>query len=601
MQQSLAFSRQIAALATPELSAAENDALSLIITTLFNDLDSGHSCTILTEKISNLNLSQQINLLIKSKLTNLYSGCPTKLNPVPISIVNAGNKMLVYITKYLQYELDILHKIKLLSSHQADVIESQSQRHNIHEQNSLEELSAKFAIPNKEQYLAITNCIKHQFSIITGGPGTGKTTTVTLLLWQLYQKYGPQIKIKVCAPTGKASKRVQDAIQNSINNPNLAGLDFANVLNLLENRNNFLTIHKLLGYQKNNIYFKHNKTNLLDLDVLIIDESSMVSLPLFSKLFQAIDENVIKHVILLGDQNQLSSVEEGYVFASMVNAPNIKNHVSSLITSNRSNQDVTSLAASVNAENITSFGKIINDSEYIKSYKAKVSDLFDKQLFSDTNFSLRHYFKYISNSDLSDSRQLFVEFNRQVVLCLTNVGIFGSQYLNRQIEKKVKFIMANLHAENYSLSYDLFSLTQQFDISQYNNEWYTGRPIIILENDYSLELFNGDIGICTVTDGKALIIFENGRKFIPEVLPKYELAYAITIHKSQGSEYDHVNLMLCDNSGIQSMSSLLSKELIYTAITRAKTSISIFAGDKILPYAICNKTIRNTGLYLMLQ
>ncbi|HLX52515.1 MAG TPA: ATP-binding domain-containing protein, partial [Aquella sp.] len=137
-------------------------------------------------------------------------------------------------------------------------------------------------------------------------------------------------------------------------------------------------------------------------------------------------------------------------------------------------------------------------------------------------------------------------------------------------------------------------------ISQYSNEWYTGRPIIILENDYSLELFNGDIGICVVLDGKPYVVFESGHKFIPEILPKYQVAYAITIHKSQGSEYEHVNLVLCDNSGIDSMSELLTKELVYTGITRAKTSISIFAGDKVLSHAISNKTLRNTGLDLML-
>lgn len=593
MQTQLAFSQQLAALAVSELSAIEKELLNLTIYDLFNDLNSGHSCSILKDGTYSLSAKEQAKLLLKSNLANQYYGFPAQLNAKPVSIVYTQGKILVYISKYLQYELDILHKIKCLSGKVSEA--------NLKNLSLLGQLSAKFQIPNKEQYQAIANCLQKRFSIITGGPGTGKTTTVSLLLWLLYQSYGDELRVKICAPTGKASKRVKDSIQNSIINPNLESLDFGAVNKLLEKKNNFLTIHKLLGHQINSIYFKYNKNNLLDLDVLIVDESSMVSLPLFSKLLQAIDENNILHVILLGDSDQLSSVEEGYVFASMVNARDIKPYVTRLVITNRSNHDIANLAGAIQEENIIRFNQLFRDSTNIKSYKANLSDLFNKQLFAaKIDNSLKRYFKYIMFADLFDIKGLFNEFNRQIILCLTNLGIFGTLYLNVQIERKIKFIIANIYQENQLPVYDLFSIKHEFDIEQYSNEWYTGRPIIILENDYGLELFNGDIGICIVQDGKAEVVFENGRKFIPEILPKYQLAYAITVHKSQGSEYEHVNLVLCDNSGLDSMSALLSKELLYTGITRAKNSISIFAGEKVLAYAIRNKTSRATGLDIML-
>ena|GEM_PF-945862 len=630
MPEHLAFTNQLVSLAAKELSLEEKNSLSLIISVLFNDLDLGHSCSILQDDTANLCAEDQIELLLKSNLACEYSNFPLELRPLPISILNVNNKQLVYITKYLQYELDILSKIQSISD--ANEENAASQIMPVQSITLLEQLSTKYDIPNKEQLKAISNSINHKFSIITGGPGTGKTTTVAILLWMLYQSYGDNLKVKVCAPTGKASKRVKDSIQNSINNSRLKDLDFSQTQSLLESSNNFLTIHKLLGYQANSIYFKHNRNNPLDLDVLIVDESSMVSLPLFSKLLQAIDTNKIKHVILLGDKNQLSSVEEGYVFASLVNAPNIGKHVTSLVTSNRSNMDIGNLANVVQAEDIVEFNLLLRDSRLhgndknsaptchpraggdllknnanstnIKSYKAKLSDLFDKQLFAKLDNSLSQYFKYIMQADLTDIRQLFEEFNRQIVLCLANVGLFGTIYLNAQIEKKVKYMMTDINnnINSAEVAYDLFTVNEvpKTLISQYSNEWYTGRPIIILENDYSLELFNGDIGICIVADGKPHVVFENGRKFIPEILPKYQVAYAITIHKSQGSEYEHVNLVLCDNSGIDGMNELLSKELVYTGITRAKTSVSIFAGDKVLSHAIGNKTLRNTGLDLML-
>lgn len=588
-EQQLAFSQQLASLAAKELSDAQKDTLIQVIGGLFDDLELGHSCSNLSR--------EQINLLLKSNLAQEYLTNPPYLKALPISILSISNKSLVYITKYLQYELDILHKIKSLCSPPScdDMAGNNSGI------AQLVQLSHKFAMPNQEQLLALERTLGQKFNIITGGPGTGKTTIVVLLLWLLYHSYGADLRINVCAPTGKASKRIKDSIQNSINNYKLASLDFNQVKSLLKNKRNFTTIHKLLGYQPGSIYFKYNQNKQLDLDVLIVDESSMISLPLFSKLLRAINENKIKHVILLGDKNQLSSVEEGYVFASLVNSMKLNYYVTRLLTSTRSNLDITNLATAVQVADIKTFDYLVQNSKNIKSYHARASNLFAKELFSKMDKSLTRYFKYIKQADLTDIGQLFTEFNRQIVLCLTNVGIFGTLYLNTQIEKMVKQIIVGLKRDIKPLTYDLFS-TNEPQLLEQNcyGQWYTGRPIIIQENDYSLGLFNGDTGICIVTEAGAHVVFENGYKIIPEALPKFQIAYAITIHKAQGSEYEHVNLVLCDNLAIDNLSGLLSRELLYTALTRAKTSVNIFAGDKVLSYALNNIAPRNTGLDLLL-
>jgi exodeoxyribonuclease V alpha subunit len=183
-----------------------------------------------------------------------------------------------------------------------------------HVSSVLHQLSQKNGLPNIEQLQAIEASCRKKFSIITGGPGTGKTTTVTLLLWALYYLYGSDLSVKICAPTGKAAVRVRDSILNSIERLRIDGnglVDVSCFAGLINDNSNFGTIHKLLGTQSRQIYFRHNHKNQLEQQVLIIDESSMVGLPLFSKLLDAVNSSTIQHIIFLGDKNQLSLWKKG--------------------------------------------------------------------------------------------------------------------------------------------------------------------------------------------------------------------------------------------------------------------------------------------------
>ncbi|MFN7095440.1 MAG: ATP-dependent RecD-like DNA helicase, partial [Burkholderiales bacterium] len=193
-----------------------------------------------------------------------------------------------------------------------------------------------------------------------------------------------------------------------------------------------------------------------------------------------------------------------------------------------------------------------------------------------------NYIKQLTNSlqleILATLGELFQQFNQLAILCLTNVGVLGADNLNLQVESLVKQALG------------------------VNDLWYTGRPIIILNNDYSLGLHNGDIGICLIKDNTPVVIFESGQEFIPEVLPCNQLAYAITIHKSQGSEFENVVVVLTSDTNMgKNSQELLSRELVYTAITRAKVRVNLYAGVDALEYAIHNSTKRNTGLNHLLS
>lgn len=568
----------LANFADDSLDLKERSDLALIIDQLFIDLKDGHSCSYLKRIAQTLKFKDIyiLDILKQSGLVKLYETCPEKLQAKPISILINKKDTLIYISKYLQYELDIITQVAKCQKNYAPATNDIFA--------ILEDLQINSGLPNEAQLLAIKAAQTQKLSIITGGPGTGKTTAVTLLLWLFYTIYGLTPKIKICAPTGKAAIRVRQSIENCLINLETSGLNIDRSVfdQFIADPKNFGTIHKLLGYRDKSIYFKHDKTNPVDVDILIIDESSMVGLPLFSKLLQALDMGRLQHIILLGDKNQLSSVEEGYVFASLVDAGSesnsqkidlfnqdlTKSFVSELSVSNRNLGDVGVLANAI----------LNNDNELI-STTLNHSTVISMVDISKINLSAKNYINAISSVDKVDLdlNRLFSLYNKTATLCLTNVGKYGTENLNLTMEKHIK------------------------KLTCVSDEWYDGRAIIILENDYSLGLYNGDIGICLVLDGVPELFFANGKKLIPEILPKYALAYAITVHKSQGSEYENVNLVLCDNAGLMLFNGLLTKELVYTGITRAKESITIYAGDKVLMSAINNQTIRNTGLNFMLE
>lgn len=598
------FSSELIKFANPALSDQEKQLLLSIIDCMQNDLLAGHSCSklsLVADKISS-SLINVKELLLSSGLVAIITSenidtASEDLQPIPAKPLILYHELL-YLNRYYYYETNVAKKICQLDRVYSADKETDTEK-------LLEELKAIQNIhnlPNQEQFNAIKNSISRKLSIITGGPGTGKTTTVTLLLWALANLYrGQKLSVKICAPTGKAANRVKESIMNSLKLFKERELPIECQLfdELLSDSNSFTTIHKLLGYQQNSIYFRHNEKNNLAVDILIIDESSMIGLSLFSKLLAAINPERTRHIIFLGDKNQLSSVEEGYVFASLVKpAPlisgisrtesqqllqpdlfsiepvdNGNSMVSELITSNRSSGEVAQISSAILAGNIMSLGDLLEKGNQVQLKPLEMSQLMTELFKLDRCWS--QYTDFLKNCDETTGiSALFAAFNQQVVLSAINSGFFGVNNLNLIIEKRIR---------------------QQLMTT---SEWYSGRPIMILSNDYALGLFNGDIGICQVYEERFVIVFQDGRKFIPEILPRYQLAYAITIHKSQGSEYNNVNIVLPE---IENLEEVYSRELIYTAITRAKKTVTIFSSFSSLKKIILNQLERNTGLQIMLK
>ena len=434
--------------------------------------------------------------------------------------------------------------------------------------------------------------------VISGGPGTGKTYIIARILALLIeQNRERQLNIAMTAPTGKATTRLQEAIKKT-----KAGLNCdQSVKNAIPDEAS--TIHRLLGSIPNSPSFRFNAENPLPYDVVIIDEASMVDLALFSKLTQAIKPQ--SRLILLGDKDQLASVEAGSVLGDICDTGNIHLFSPSFTEDYRR-------ATGEEIGDGTSGAPVaaINDCiiQLMKSYRfGKTSgihavslavnagngqqaiDLIRNSNFSDIHWKslprpdelTRHlkdwiteiYTAYMKTSDPLEALHLF---NRSRILCVLREGPYGVHNLNVVVEH----------------------ILQKSGLTNRSGRWYHGRPIMITRNDYNLRLFNGDIGI-TMTDhkrgGEPSVFFTgldgSARSFPPLRLPEHETVYAMTVHKSQGSEFEEVLLVMSDRD-----TSVLTRELIYTAITRAKERILIWGKEDISLTAIKRRIRRSSGL-----
>ncbi len=550
-----------------------NDLIGLIIQTILEDIDDGNTCSNINSIAAKLNVSATkiLTILQKSNLLEYTKNISTtKFNKLFIAL-DLDDSCLIYVNRYLSFELIIAKTIKGLINNKLHAINYNRAIH-----DKLIQLN-KQGNPNNEQLEAIKNSINNKFSIITGGPGTGKTSTVMIVLWALYQVYQCKLNVKICAPTGKASKKVQESMQNNKLKDELNN-EFLH--ELINDNANFKTIHRLLGAQFNTNLYQYNSSNRLELDVLIIDESSMLGVALFSRLLNSLDLNKIRHLILLGDKNQLSSVEEGSVFSSLVDAlsinvkdlfDNIGNQtINYLHISNRNSSSIGKLANHVLNDNANGVIRSFNqDAQDIKLIECNLNNILEY-----ATIKIKQYYNELDK--LISTKQLNIQaalkcYNEHVLLCSNNITQFGTINLNKLLDQTTQLML------------------------QSNSTWYYGKPIIITENNQALDLQNGDIGICFEDHGSIQIYFENGVKLLPVNLPKYNVAYAITIHKSQGSEYEHVSIIL------PSISTIISRELIYTAITRAKQKVTIFSDYSTLQNAIHNKTNRQSGIKQLLE
>ncbi|MEP1150375.1 MAG: exodeoxyribonuclease V subunit alpha [Balneola sp.] len=536
----LEFARFISTL---EPKASRNLISSVVL--LVNDQLAGNICTDLTAlgdsvlasklKLSSLDISKLINELKEFDCV----GKPGEYTPIILD----NDKL--YLHKYWSYENELTGWLK----------ERAQKSDNELSKSDIESVELLFRDSNKDelnlQKVATSLALIKDFLIISGGPGTGKTFTVNKIIDALKQQ-NSDISIALAAPTGKAAERLSESID-----PELDGIEAS-------------TLHKLLGARKNG-EFKFNKENKLYFDVIIIDEASMLDLRLWISLIRALRTS--SKLILLGDKDQLASVEAGSILGDIcINTDNgfsdstlnaLKKPENRLLKSeskNIINNHVVLLEKSYRAKSssgISEFGKAINEQDVDKTFQ--VIDQFSQIDIKPPSSKL--LFELIDNY----TADLISGENGSQFLCSNKKGKLGTIELNKRIESSIK---------------------EKLKIPSYT-EWYVGRKIIITKNDFSTGLKNGEIGTCYKNDANEYCIrFGSSVEILTQQLKHYDLAYTITVHKSQGSEFKNVFLFLSDT-----LNSVLTKELLYTAVTRARES-TLVIGNKGLVAEIIQKKIK---------
>jgi exodeoxyribonuclease V alpha subunit len=442
-----------------------------------------------------------------------------------------------------------------------------------------------------------------KFCVITGGPGTGKTfTTAKILALLLEQARKDKPNILLAAPTGKAAARIKESINAAKNTLNCSD----DIIDAIPSE--AYTIHRMLKTIPGSPYFYHNAENPLAADIVVVDEVSMVDLALMSKLLSAVKNDA--RIILIGDKDQLASVETGFVMADICDKDNIhlfsehfykqfekltqcKMEVSSKQLKNNPGlyDCMVVLKKSyrfTDASGIGECSRAVNNGKFIETFsilKNHPDQINWKKVSGPNDLSIalpkevvNGYSDYLNCRDPHRALELF---NRFRILCAVKFGALGVIEINRLAEE-----ILNRN--------DLIELD---NISTY--PWYKGRPVLITRNDYNLELFNGDIGITMPepdSEGKDLYVYFSSasgkpRRFLPHRLPEHETAYAMTVHKSQGSEFETVLLILPNQDY-----PVLTRELLYTGFTRAKNHISIWGREEIIKTSILRKINRNSGL-----
>lgn len=494
----------------------------------------------------------------------------------------------------------------------------------------------------EDQIAAVKAALANRFAIITGGPGTGKTTVVFAVLSELIKR-NPGVRIALAAPTGKAAQRMAESIADSAAQVSQwpSGFDGVAIKERIASLEG-TTYHRLLHYTQTTNSFTYNLENPLPYDVLIIDETSMIDLVHARNVFEAIGTTT-QHVILLGDPNQLPSVDEGSVLADLLSSEwgGESRYVSALKEAKRFPDPMKTLVTEINAHVVdeeTAYGKILDDKDHgirpfdlngvfsavqnsregEKKPAAAVTDAF---VNDDADREGRAYVYLIpSTTDSSQARKEVrnlmeawqIAFGRELkdlcgkysgseanvarirkilrgaqILTVVRKGAWGCEGINRQVMKTVN------------------GKEPEDDIAGVSP--YVGLPIIITKNDKLLGLNNGDVGVVVRHKGELMVWIDgysdkkkaNGADegLLPyRLLPAYEPAYAITIHKSQGSQYENVLVVLPPkNEETQTWSPLMTKELVYTGITRAKTRTFVYGSREGLCYALAHRSRRQTG------
>lgn len=446
------------------------------------------------------------------------------------------------------------------------------------------------------QARAAAVALRHPLALVTGGPGTGKTTTIARLLLLLVAQArladGEAPRVALAAPTGRAAERMAESVRLALQRLQAAGEVDAALAQAVPGSGT--TLHRLLGVIADSPRFRHNADNPLPFDVVVVDEASMIDLPLMAKLVDAIASGT--RLVLLGDPDQLPSVEAGDVLDAILRAsgdgeathrddaralhgllapatlqplapPSVfAGRRVQLQRGYRQSQalDLAPLAAAVRAGDARHAVALLRQGAL-----AGVSfheDLLDP-LLDHREYLLAHW---QALADATDPVQALQQAGRLRLLTALREGPQGARGLNSRIET----LLAGTRSG-----------------------YFHGRLLLVTENSYRHRLFNGDIGICLRDGHQGSVVWFPGeaaqqpRAFHPAALPAHESAFAMTVHKAQGSEFDEVWLQLPRHD-----SRVLSRELIYTGLTRARRRLHVAGSAEVLEKALQRHAKRLSGL-----
>lgn len=599
----LHFARSLRQIDPGALTAADDDPVALAAALVSRQTRNGHVCLELPQVAGEIvalgegqplegqrwpDLAPWVAALQASPLVEQVSSAvtpaPGVLTQRPPLVLDEAHRL--YLRRYFQHQTHLADALLARASHEEST------------DDPILEVGLGKLFPRPEildegerdgQRLAAQRALSRHFCVISGGPGTGKTSTVVkilaLLVQQAQKRQQPPPRIHLLAPTGKAAARMVESIQKA-----KASLDMPpEVIDAIPEEAS--TIHRTLGpLGPTGTRFRHHAGNPLPTDVVLVDEASMVDLALMARLVSAVPPKA--RLILLGDKDQLASVEAGAILGdictppapgeAITQAPNtqapsaqapIAQAIVELTRSWRfdAQSGIGALARAINAGDDAAALAILTDQAHSDVQLYPLHDGFGlgPQLSQITLQGLAPAF---SAQTPAERLKAFDTFR---ILCAYRRGNHGVETVNRQVEQHL------MRAGGVRMS----------------GRWYDGRPVMITRNDYTQRVFNGDIGVAMPCPehGDALRVWFSGeeapRPFAPARLPPHETVFAMSVHKSQGSEFDHVVLLLPDTDG-----PILTRELLYTAVTRARARVTIFGSPEIIRAGIRRGIERASGL-----
>jgi len=600
-----------------ELGGYQDDTpLFAILMTIFGVLQEGSLCLDLDKK----KLSDRLGTFIQDRkaeriarefLSGLEKGKYDKLitrngdDYMPLILDESKDRRLLYFQKYYVYEKSLKARMEaLLQAKTSGTVSKKKVEDDIRTLFTPERCIrvSKGGRPitrDRDQIAAIRLALNSQFSIISGGPGTGKTSLMVNIIRCLVRDGIQKEDILLGAPTGRAAQRMTEAVRYSINTIKEPSEKERHLLDLKGS-----TLHKILKYRGYTHDFYYRDTNPLPASVIILDEVSMVDVVMMERFLRAVDPSRTK-LILLGDKDQLPSVEAGAVFAEMIpdgaKAERFKDRLIILKKVYRADMNLLRLAKEMNQGNCPEYTPVSFEAALelkpdkwafvlthtVEAWKEHIQLWTQYHYLSSVYDHNRSFKDLISNAGEIDSEQLITSDSGQVILEQIFAVVERARILS--LVRKGSYGCVGI---NYQIGDHLYF---QFD-DKANNNIFSGAVIMVTRNDYSKELFNGDVGV-VLRDPKGTYRaffprFGSYISFAVDMLPPWEHAFAMTVHKSQGSEFDDVLLVLPEDEAHR----LLTREIVYTGITRAKKRIIIYGKESALATALERKIERQSGL-----